>query len=635
MKTIAKTIMLSSLLLSALSLFGCQGGSSDTGMVLRVYNCEDYISEDPKLTDMFEKYVKETDGVDIKVVYNTYDTNETMLSQLQTGASNYDLICPSDYMIQKMAAMGLLTPFFSGVERENLYVHGTNGWDDNYEDYCSSYLKDQFQKIKLTIDGSEYPVADYARGYMWGTLGLIYNPSFFLNGEDSASEEGIANKENEVKVDMYDWNSLWKDKYNRSFQIKDSVRDTFAVGLMHGYDNEFSSLLASYKDGSLSASDYNFKLNKLFNNIIDPLYPETGDEGQVKAAREEISNHMEQVLLALKDNSYGLEVDSGKQDIVTGKTGIGIAWSGDAVWSMDLADNEENKTLYYSLPETGANIWFDGWVMPKHEGLNQEYAQKFIDFISDPVNVGLNMSAIGYTSFIAGDAVLDLVRSWYDPRMYALYKSFECVNEVDHQNYWEEEDFLYDDEENYILQDGQGDETVDMVMSDGKSVPVVIHNGDKNLLGSNFDQLIEDGTAVSWDEYQIKNSLEWSKRDLTYFFEGTLSEYNDKVDAIFYSDEIETLQKEDGTDFEVGRQFLAQYPSGDMLPRLAVMADYGEANSYVLRMWESVKSGKIELWVVVVFSVELILGLGVGVYFLLKKAEKTKLRKKRREDKKA
>ena len=72
-------------------------------MILRVWNWEDYIGvievdgEEIPLDEYFEQYVKEVDGVDIDVIYETFDTNETMLSQLQSGAATYDLICPSDY----------------------------------------------------------------------------------------------------------------------------------------------------------------------------------------------------------------------------------------------------------------------------------------------------------------------------------------------------------------------------------------------------------------------------------------------------------------------------------------------------------------------------------------------------------
>jgi spermidine/putrescine-binding protein len=120
-----------------------------------------------------------------------------------------------------------------------------------------------------------------------------------------------------------------------------------------------------------------------------------------------IVDAVQAALIQLKSDSFGLEVDSGKTDIISGdKSGIDTAWSGDAVTSLNNAD-ELGNTLYYSIPKTGGNIWFDAWVLIKRDGLEQEYAQKFIDFISRPDIAAANMDYIGYTSFIAGDDILD------------------------------------------------------------------------------------------------------------------------------------------------------------------------------------------------------------------------------------
>ena len=123
----------------------------------------------------------------------------------------------------------------------------------------------------------------------------------------------------------------------------------------------------------------------------------------------------------MKKNIYGFEVDSGKLDIVKGRIAIDLAWSGDAVFSMDLADErnetltDERKmtTLCFQVPEEGSNIWFDGWCIPKN-AKNKEIAQEFMNFISQPEIAILNMDYIGYTSFIAGEEVLQYVRDTYE-----------------------------------------------------------------------------------------------------------------------------------------------------------------------------------------------------------------------------
>lgn len=620
--------------LMTLSSCGPAAESSDT-MLLRVYNWEDYISEDPDVISAFEDYVYETDGVRIKVVYDTFDTNETMLSQLETGASTYDLLCPSDYMIQRLAARGMLEPFAFGEEREALYTHGTAGWEDSYSLYTSPYLQDQFEKIKVKVDGKDYPLSSYAKGYMWGTLGLIYHPAWFTDENSSTYEEDIE----QVKIDMYDWNSLWDEKYHGSFQIKDSMRDTYAVGIMHGYDEEFQSYLDLYEAGEISAEEYKDRVNTLFNNIVYPLGKEGGTPEEEEAALEEIEDHMGSVLMDLRNNSYGLEVDSGKQDIVVGRTGIGIAWSGDAVWSMDLGDNEEGIELYYSVPKTGANIWFDGWCMPKSDSLNKEYAQKFVDFLARPEIASLNMDYIGYTSFSGGDDILSLIREWYDPRTYEMYQYLEIADESLRPQYWEEEGILYDEETREPLYlDGSGDEDgyiyekYEIETETGlRTIDVKIYVGTSSMEGSTYEEAVVDGVPMSWDQYNEENELGWTKRDLGWFFDDTLVELEDSA-SLLYSDEIEILVDKDGDEFEVGRQFYAQYPSEDMLSRLCIMEDYGANNAYVLRLWEEVKAGTMETWVIVVFSLEVGIAALALSWYLIGKARKKSLRLKRREE---
>ena len=425
---------------------------------LRVYNSADYISEDPDIIQMFEDYVLEKDGVELEVIYETFDTNETMLSRVETGAAQYDLICPSDYMIQRMMRRGMLEPFPSGEEKRLSYAHNASeeDWPDYYDSYCSPFLEEWFEKIEgVTPDGESHPIGEYAKGYMWGTLGFTYNPYY-----EEYEARGLTPEE--VKVHLSDWNVLLDERYQGTYQIKDSMRDTYSVALMQSYDEELHVLRDAYLSGEWAngtpygEDEYSRDVNAIFNNLtrvdefnalLERIHGEEAEEETVDSILEKA----EASLRALFDNSYGLEVDSGKQDITVGRSGIGIAWSGDAVYSIELGEIEEDVSLYYSVPKTGGNIWFDGWVMQKHEGLNVEYAQKFVDFLSRPDVSALNMDYIGYTPFGAGEEILSLVRSWYDARSYAMYV---YIDEGDYDNGYH--DFLYDEDGNPVFQDGTG-----------------------------------------------------------------------------------------------------------------------------------------------------------------------------------
>ncbi len=581
--------------------------ASTTKITLSIYNAEDYIAtgadDSLDIIAAFQEKVLKEDNVDITIAYSTYDTNEIMLSNLQTGATNYDLICTSDYMVEKMMANNLLVPFLAGEERENLYSHGYEAWkDDNYALYSSSYFDKLYGSIKVKTNGKEEPVSDYMRGYMWGTLGIMYNPSFSVFADRGLSEE-------DVKKDMATYSSLWDSSYQGTFQIKDSMRDSYAIALLEAYKEDFQTLLDKYQAGELSSEEYNKDINIIFNNIshIDEFNELMKSLGKNEhQSSSDIIDGIERKLSTLKDNSYGLEVDSGKTDIQTGKrTGINLAWSGDAVYAIDSAE-EYGTYLYYSVPTIGANIWLDAWVIPSSVQ-NQEYAQKFIDFISDPEIAAANMDYIGYTSTIAGDSILEQTREWYDVRMPLIYEYDE-----------EEDDFVYDDDDELILREEY-----------------------KSLSDDEFREFFRTGKGKidgeeysSWEDYSEKNDLGWSAVDLSYYFSGSLEDFEDSLDTIFYTDEYETYEV-DGKEFTTGRSFFAQYPPSTIVDSLMVMEDYGDNNEYVLSMWESVKSGSVPTPVIVILVIEGVVLITVLGYFITKNQVSKRLRKKRREEKNA
>lgn len=401
--------------------------ASSTPTVLKVYNWDDYILPDMDadtaeangydheaikgINTRFEEYMAKQ-GVNVQVDYEIFDTNETMLNQLMTGKIDYDLICPSDYMIQRMMADDLLIPF----DNEDEYPGST----PNYDEYASPYLISKLASIKAKdvyaakeaapdidaddVEAETNTVTRYMRGYMWGTLGLLYNADF-----QKFQDRGIT--ADQLEEDVQSWDILWNKEYKGTADVKDSVRDTYAVLILKAYESEATSLREKYEAGDLSADDYNTQLTEIFNRCDDETLSLVGDS-----------------LSSLRDNIYGYEVDSGKDDIQRGDTiGIDLAWSGDAVYAMNGADDAGNYTLRYSLPSEGANIWFDGWVMTKYalqHGVT-ELAQDYINFLDDPYpesdeyDMGpavANMDYIGYTPFIAGPTVLDYVKSSYDMR---------------------------------------------------------------------------------------------------------------------------------------------------------------------------------------------------------------------------
>ncbi|MBR5439397.1 MAG: extracellular solute-binding protein [Clostridia bacterium] len=345
---ILSIILSLALTLPLISVTGC----SDA-VTFRISNCEDYIDED--LLDEFEDYYEEKTGTKVKVEYATFGTLEELYTNIKRG-DEYDVICPSDYMIEKMAREGMLKPL-------SLDANGT------YNTNVSPFIKSTLESVTWG-ENNEYSLATYAAGYMWGTLGLVYN-------------------DNKVSsVEMQSWSSLWDSKYK--FTIKNSMRDTYFIGLAKHFKNELLLAKQSYESGAITLEAYRALLSAYFNN-----------------SETDVINAVEAELQSLKTKSWGLEVDSGKNDIVLGNIDIYFAWSGDAVYAMDEAE-EDGVTLRYEVPEEGSNLWLDGWCIPA-TSTNEDIANEFIEFVSGADAVKRNMDYIGYVSCIAGSEIYDYV----------------------------------------------------------------------------------------------------------------------------------------------------------------------------------------------------------------------------------
>lgn len=407
------SILIAAGILSSL-LCGCND-EADDAIVLRISNWEEYIDlgdwDDEEVIELedgtqilgvnemtadFEEWFYETYGKRVVVEYSTFGTNEELYNQITIG-DVYDLVCPSEYMIMKMMREGMLVPFSSEFYDEskdnNFYVNGV-----------SPYIKSVYDE--LSIEGE--PISKYAAGYMWGTLGLVYNPEYV--SEDEAQH----------------WSLLQNRDFYKQVTVKDSVRDAYFAAIALKYFDEIT------EPDFINSSDYHDNLSETLNRTD-----------------VETVNAVEDILTDIKDNAYSFETDSGKADLVTGKVVANEQWSGDAVYTMDQAD-EDDVVLNYSAPSEGTNLWFDGWVM-LDAGINgdidkQMAAEAFVNFVSRPDNAVRNMYYIGYTSVISGGDS-ELV---YD---YLLY-NYEAEDEEEEIVDYDVSYFFTDDElkaEDYVV----------------------------------------------------------------------------------------------------------------------------------------------------------------------------------------
>ncbi len=187
MKKILAFVCVLSLTIGCLS--GCGAGSAGSGDAgeLYVYNWGEYF--DPDALAMFE------DETGIKVTYDEYETNEVMYPIIANGAADYDLVCPSDYMIQRMISEDLLEQInYENIPNikyvDQVYMDAAKGFDENNK---------------------------YSVPFLWGTVGILYNKTMVQEPIDS-------------------WGVLWDTKYQDNILMQKSVRDAFGITLKYlGY----------------------------------------------------------------------------------------------------------------------------------------------------------------------------------------------------------------------------------------------------------------------------------------------------------------------------------------------------------------------------------------------------------------
>ncbi len=351
-------------------------------ITIRVCNWEEYIDEggwdedevidlesgdifgENALYEDFEEWYYETYGQKVKVEYSCFGTNEELYNMLTLG-DEFDLVAPSEYMIMKLMSEGRLVPysdeFFDEENEYNYYIRNV-----------SPFIRETFETNE--INGEYWN--EYAACYMWGVLGFLYNPDY-LSAEEVST-----------------WKLLVNEDYIRQITTKDNVRDSYFAAL-----------------GALKGDLF---LSEEFLN--DPDYHERLGAEMNDTSEETVAEALE-YLQRVKDIVYSFETDSGKSDMVTGKIYSNLQWSGDAVYSMDLAE-EEDVYLAYSVPEECTNLWFDGWVMLdvgiKGDAQKQKACEAFVNFLSRPDNAVRNMYYIGYTSSIAGGADGDQIFEYVD-----------------------------------------------------------------------------------------------------------------------------------------------------------------------------------------------------------------------------
>lgn len=254
-----------------LFLTGCKPSEDSRTKVLKIYNWADYINESV-LSD-FPKWYKEQTGEEVRIVYQVFDMNKVMYTKIVLGKEDFDIVCPTQAVIERMINKKLLLP-----------INKDFGKTPNYLANISPFI----QKQVSTFSTPEIKASEYVVSYMWGISGILYN-------------KGLVSQK-EVQT----WNCLWDPKNQGKVLMKDSYWDAYNIAIIKAKNSE----IAQGKTTLYSAAN---------NHTLEDIAL------------------VEQQLKLLKPNLAGWEADFGKEMMTKGKIWMGYAWSGDAVWAIEEA----------------------------------------------------------------------------------------------------------------------------------------------------------------------------------------------------------------------------------------------------------------------------------------------------------
>ena len=242
---ITKVIAIICVLAVIISTFSIVSVLSKDTVILNVYNWGEYISdgsEDSYDTNAeFEKYCQEQFGMNVKVNYITFASNEDLYAKLSSNAVSYDIIIPSDYMVARLANEGYLQE----LDYNNINNYNADEVDEAYKGLYDKNIEDQFKGLYYD------PENKYSVPYTYGMIGVIYD----------------ANRVDEE--DTGDWDLMWNEKYKGQIVQYNNSRDAFGTAMYKLGESVNTTDTAVWDKALAELQDQKPLLKKL---VMDEIY---------------------------------------------------------------------------------------------------------------------------------------------------------------------------------------------------------------------------------------------------------------------------------------------------------------------------------------------------------------------------
>lgn len=374
-------------------------------LVLKIYNWEDYI--ETSLLDDFTDYYRDLlaeqgvkDADKFRIEYHTFTDNEELYSKINTQHADYDVIFPSEYMVEKMAAEGLIQPM---IEAKFMKYHNDDATEVTLDNAILSRTADF-----TTVYDADDSVVDgqvWALPYMVGTVGIMYDTEvlnqMYLNGETPFDVPAFENL-----LETYGFGVLFgeggTDVYSGRITMKKSARDSIGIAMIYGAQKQSTADADEHK---VEDAEYLAQLdenNEFDNTMLSDILNMDGNYN-IDLAR--------QILLNQINTMHPVyENDNGKKSFMNpddDSFAYGLFWSCDAgLAMMEATDENDYDALRFYAPQ-GTNLWTDNFAIPTY-AQNLDAAYAFINFMLNDENAAANIDYVGSQMVATGAAIDDL-----------------------------------------------------------------------------------------------------------------------------------------------------------------------------------------------------------------------------------
>ncbi|MDE6398824.1 MAG: extracellular solute-binding protein, partial [Clostridiales bacterium] len=301
---------------------------------LKLYSQGEYMDEE--IFSEFESWYKEQTGEKVKVSMSDFQSNEDMYTIVSKDHADYDLICPSDYMVEKMIKEGLVQK----VDKERLDIA------------AEGLFMPEYIEATRAFD----PTLEYSVPYMFGTFGILYN-------RDSLGKT------------VTSWAELFGGNTDKRISLKKSPRDTYHAASLY---------LA--RDTLATAADKKAAVQAVFDDVSD---------GNVSAVRSLLSSWKSSRTF-WDDEDGKFNMAQNKLDMgLYWSCDAGYVMSDYEDDSGNISKG--NKSLWYVIPEEGGNVYLDSFVISKY-AKNTKAANYFLQFLCEKAAAVANSEYCGAIS---------------------------------------------------------------------------------------------------------------------------------------------------------------------------------------------------------------------------------------------